>query len=71
MEHAGLDQERRSLVASPSDMTWEWPQADQLVITFSLPAGNYATSVLNEILRTTEPDRHTDTDTENEPAAVE
>ncbi|MFX1678502.1 tRNA pseudouridine(13) synthase TruD [Mitsuaria sp. CC2] len=71
MEHAGLDQERRSLVASPSDMSWEWPQADQLVITFSLPAGNYATSVLNEILRTTEPDRHTDTDTENEPAAVE
>lgn len=67
MEHAGLDQERRTLVASPADMSWEWPQADQLVLTFSLPAGNYATSVLNEILRTTEPDRHT----ENEPAAVE
>jgi len=67
MEHAGLDQERRALVASPGDMSWEWPQADQLVLTFSLLAGNYATSVLNEILRTTEPDRHT----ENEPAAVE
>jgi tRNA pseudouridine13 synthase len=67
MEHAGLDQERRALVASPADMTWEWPQADQLVLTFSLPAGNYATVVLNEILRTTEPERHT----ENEPAAVE
>jgi tRNA pseudouridine13 synthase len=67
MEHAGLDQERRALVARPVDMTWEWPQADQLVLTFSLPAGNYATSVLNEILHTTEPDRHT----ENEPAAVE
>jgi tRNA pseudouridine13 synthase len=67
MEHAGLDQERRALVASPLDMSWEWPQADQLVLTFSLPAGNYATSVLNEILRTTEPDRHA----ENEPAAVE
>jgi tRNA pseudouridine13 synthase len=67
MEHAGLDQERRALVASPADMSWEWPQADQLVLTFSLPAGTYATSVLNEILRTTEPDRHT----ENEPAAVE
>lgn len=57
MEHAGLDQERRALVASPADMAWEWPQADQLVLTFSLPAGNYATSVLNEILRTEEPDR--------------
>ncbi|MDC8784676.1 tRNA pseudouridine(13) synthase TruD [Roseateles koreensis] len=67
MEHAGLDQDRRALVASPVDMSWEWPQADQLVLTFSLPAGNYATSVLNEILRTTEPDRHT----ENEPAAAE
>ena len=67
MEHAGLDQERRTLAASPRDMSWEWPQADQLVLTFSLPAGNYATSVLNEILRTTEPDRHA----ESEPAAVE
>ncbi|MCE2659280.1 MAG: tRNA pseudouridine(13) synthase TruD [Rubrivivax sp.] len=25
MEHAGLDQERRALVASPLDMAWEWP----------------------------------------------
>ncbi|MBT9459462.1 MAG: tRNA pseudouridine(13) synthase TruD [Burkholderiaceae bacterium] len=65
MEHAGLDQERRALVARPLEMSWEWPHADQLVLTFSLPAGNYATSVLNEILRTTEPDRH------NESAAVE
>lgn len=67
MEHAGLDQERRALVASPLDMTWAWPQADQLVLTFSLPAGHYATSVLNEILRTTEPERHT----QAEPEAAE
>ncbi len=67
MEHAGLDQERRALVASPADMAWAWPQADQLVLTFALPAGTYATSVLNEILRTTEPERHTD----NEPAAAD
>lgn len=60
MEHAGLDQDRRSLVASPVDMSWEWPQANQLVLTFTLPPGNYATSVLDEILRTTEPDRHTE-----------
>jgi tRNA pseudouridine13 synthase len=57
MEHAGLDQERRTLVASPADMAWEWPQADQLVLAFALPAGAYATAVLNEILRTTEPAR--------------
>lgn len=67
MEYAGLDQERRALVASPVDMAWAWPQAQQLVLTFALPAGNYATSVLNEILRTTEPERHS----ENEPAAAE
>ncbi|GCL64684.1 tRNA pseudouridine(13) synthase TruD [Pseudaquabacterium pictum] len=58
MEHAGLDQERRALVASPADLAWDWPQAQQLVLTFSLPAGAYATSVLDEILRTAEPDRH-------------
>ena len=67
MEYAGLSQERRALVAIPAAMAWEWPQADQLVLEFSLPAGNYATSVLNEILRTSEPDRHA----ENESAAAE
>jgi tRNA pseudouridine13 synthase len=60
MEYAGLDQARRALVARPVDMSWAWPQADQLVLTFALPAGTYATSVLSEILRTTEPNRHTD-----------
>jgi tRNA pseudouridine13 synthase len=67
MEYAGLDQERRALVASPGQMSWEWPQANQLVLTFSLPAGTYATSVLNELLHTTEPDRYS----ENESAAAE
>ena len=66
MEHAGLNQERRALVTSPVELSWEWPQAHQLVLTFSLPAGNYATAVVNEILSTTEPDRHTG----SEPAAV-
>ena len=66
LEHAGLNQERRALVAHPAEMSWEWPQSDQLMLTFSLPAGYYATSVLNEILLTQEPDRKT----EHEPAAV-
>jgi tRNA pseudouridine13 synthase len=60
MEHAGLDQARRALVSSPADMSWAWPQADELVLTFTLLAGNYATSVLSELLQTTEPDRHTE-----------
>ncbi|MEK8050082.1 tRNA pseudouridine(13) synthase TruD [Ideonella sp. DXS22W] len=67
MEHAGLDQARRALVASPADLSWQWPQADELVLEFSLDAGSYATAVLNEILCTTEPDRHT----EDEPVAAE
>jgi tRNA pseudouridine13 synthase len=65
MEYAGLDQERRTLVASAADLAWAWPQADQLLLTFSLPAGNYATSLLKEILRTAEPERLT----ESEPPA--
>lgn len=65
MEHAGLDQERRALVAHPAELSWEWPQADQLRLSFALPAGTYATSVLAEILRTTEPDR------QDEAASVE
>ena len=62
MEHAGLDQERRALVARPVDMSWAWPQAHQLVLDLTLPAGTYATSVLHDILRTTEPERHTDSE---------
>lgn len=58
MEHAGLDQERRALVATPQDLAWAWPEPDQLVLSFSLPPGTYATSVLEEILTTTEPERH-------------
>ncbi len=57
LEHAGLEQERRPLVAKPLDMTWEWPQADQLRLSFSLPAGTYATAVLDAIVRTVEPER--------------
>ncbi len=68
MEHAGLDQERRALVASPAELSWEWPQADQLLLSFSLPAGNYATSLLSEILSTTEPERHSESE---EPASAE
>ena len=67
MEYAGLDQERRTLVASAADLAWAWPQADQLLLTFSLPAGNYATSLLKEILRTAEPERLT----ESEPPAAD
>ena len=67
LEHAGLDQERRALVAMPQDLAWDWPQPDQLLLSFALPAGTYATSVLAEILQVTEPERHAD----DEPAPAE
>ena len=60
LEHAGLDQERRALVAQPAGLSWDWPQPDQLVLGFSLPAGAYATAVLGEVLRTAEPERLTE-----------
>ncbi len=67
MEYAGLAQERRALVASPADLSWAWLQADELELTFSLPAGTYATAVLAEVVHTTEPDRYT----EPESAAIQ
>jgi tRNA pseudouridine13 synthase len=64
LEHAGLDQERRALVARPQAMRWSWPQDDRLVLEFVLPAGTYATSVLEELLQVTEPPRRSETDGE-------
>lgn len=89
LEHAGLEQERRSLVAMPVEMTWAWrkgtsldgaqdesqdgshdeAEGDQLVLDFTLPPGNYATSLLSELLTTQEPERQTEG--EGEPAAFE
>ena len=60
LEHAGLAQERRALVVRPAGLAWAWPQAHELVLSFALPAGAYATEVLNEILATTEPQRQAD-----------
>jgi tRNA pseudouridine13 synthase len=46
---AGLRQERRALRLPVTDLHWHWPQADELVLEFSLPSGCYATSVLREL----------------------
>jgi len=45
----GLEQERRPIVLYPSNLTWAWEQ-NNLRISFELPAGTFATSVLREIL---------------------
>jgi tRNA pseudouridine13 synthase len=61
LEHSGLSQERRALVVKPERMSWQWQQCDdetlQLRVCFSLGAGYYATSLLQEVLTVREPDR--------------
>lgn len=57
MEHAGLSQERRSLVVIPEGFIWEWLAEDVLRLRFSLPAGCYATTVIGEVLEAQEPER--------------
>ncbi|MFT7387861.1 MAG: tRNA pseudouridine13 synthase [Candidatus Endobugula sp.] len=48
LEYLGLNQERRSLVLVPNDVSAHW-QADNLCLSFSLPSGTFATAVLAEI----------------------
>ncbi|GGY58783.1 tRNA pseudouridine synthase D [Bacterioplanes sanyensis] len=49
LEHAGLKQERRALAAQPMQLQWQWPEADELTLSFLLASGYYATSVLREL----------------------
>ncbi len=51
LEQAGLEQERRPLRLPVPDLHWTHdPDARTLTLTFSLPAGAYATTVLREIV---------------------
>lgn len=47
---AGLKQERRALRLSVGDLHWQWPDDTSLELSFTLPAGSYATSVLRELV---------------------
>jgi len=48
---AGMTQERRPLRVIPEALTLAMPEAGQLVATFSLPRGAFATSVLREMVQ--------------------
>jgi tRNA pseudouridine13 synthase len=48
LEHAGLSQERRALQLIPDNCGWSWVDND-LVLRFSLGAGEFATSILHEL----------------------
>jgi tRNA pseudouridine13 synthase len=49
LEAARLKQERRALRLRPQAMAWEWPAHDVLQLTFELPPGSYATTVIGQI----------------------
>lgn len=49
----GLKQERRPTRLAPTDLQWQLDE-QELRIQFSLPAGAFATSVLRELLQTTQ-----------------
>jgi tRNA pseudouridine13 synthase len=46
---ARMDQERRPLRLLPGDLHWRWLTDDALELSFSLPAGAYATVVVREL----------------------
>jgi tRNA pseudouridine13 synthase len=48
LEHLGLMQDRRALVARPRELRWSWADGT-LELSFELPAGQYATAVLREL----------------------
>ncbi|MDX2456180.1 MAG: tRNA pseudouridine(13) synthase TruD [Gammaproteobacteria bacterium] len=51
LEAAGLKQDRRALRLHVTDLVWQWGPSGELLLTFSLPAGAYATSVLREVVQ--------------------
>lgn len=48
---AGLEPDIRSLRISVESMNWQFLGANSLELSFTLPAGSYATSVLREIIK--------------------
>jgi len=49
LEYSGLRQERRKLLCEVTQLKWCWQGDDQLQLTFELPPGSYATSLLAEL----------------------
>ena len=61
LEAAGLSQERRNLLLFPQQLSWEWQDAG-LSLSFWLPSGCYATSVVRELVALQQGDVHEDSD---------
>lgn len=58
LENVGLKQERRALCLKPKDFTYRF-EAGALVVSFVLNAGEYATSVLRELVMLNEQEKET------------
>jgi len=50
LEHAGLEQSRRALRVPVRGLVWHWLDEQSLWLSFTLPPGAYATSVLREVI---------------------
>ena len=46
----GMESDRRALRVNVKDLAWQFVQENILELSFNLPAGSYATSVLREII---------------------
>ena len=58
LEAVGLKQDRRALRLGVTDLAWQWGPSGELLLTFSLPAGAYATSVLREVVQADTAKKH-------------
>jgi len=47
---AGVEADRRALRAKPKNFTWQFQDPNTLYLSFELPAGSYATTLLREII---------------------
>lgn len=57
LERAGLDQERRALRTQAENLSHQWLGDDALELSFSLPPGVFATTLLRELCSFSEPQR--------------
>lgn len=55
LEHGGLSQQRRPLLAYPQALSWQWLDGATLQLSFGLAAGQYATAMLRELVELQQP----------------
>ena len=55
LEKAGMQLARRALRVAVPDLCWDWPEKNQLQLSFSLTPGSYATAILRELGEFSEP----------------